>query len=119
MKRFLQVLFILQFIGIVTYTLYVGTHEGWDLVSVFFGDLVAMKWPGQFNFNFLNYLLLSGIWIAWRHRFSAIGIILGLIASVLGILFFAPYLLVISIQAKGDAKQILLGDRRSIQGNHI
>ena len=58
----------------------------------------------------LNYLILSGLWIAWRHRFSTTGIVLGLIASVLGILFFAPYLLFVSILADGDTKKIVLGE---------
>lgn len=111
MTKFLQLLFIAQFIGIVIYTVYVGTHDGWDLASVFFGDLSSLSWAGQFNFDFLNYLVLSGIWIACRHKFSFTGVILGVIASILGILFFAPYLFFASINAKGDAKKMLLGEQ--------
>lgn len=113
MTRFLQLLFIAQFIGIAIYTVYVGTHKGWDLASVFFSDLSSLNWAGQFNFDFLNYLVLSGIWIAWRHKFSFTGIISGVIASILGILFFAPYLFFVSINTKGETKKILLGEHYS------
>lgn len=109
--KFLNIFFVFQFIAILAYTLYAGMNNGWDLISVFFGDLTALNWPGQFNFDFLNYLILSAIWVAWRHQFSLLGILLGTIASVLGILFFAPYLLYHSIKSKGSTKKLLLGDR--------
>ncbi|MEQ8674582.1 MAG: hypothetical protein RLP44_23740 [Aggregatilineales bacterium] len=111
--RALQGLLIAMTIGIVAYTLVAGLEYGWNLVAIFVEELTALTWQGQFTFDFVCYLVLSALWVAWRHNFNAIGIALGLVASVAGILFFAPYLLVVSLQAKGDMKQLLLGEQRA------
>jgi hypothetical protein len=89
------------------------TRHGIDLVSVFLSAIGAVDWPGQFDLDFLGLLLLSGLWVAWRHDFSARGLGLGLLATVGGSLFLAAYLLVVSIQASGRMKEILLGARRA------
>ncbi|MEM6349046.1 MAG: hypothetical protein AAF927_34485 [Bacteroidota bacterium] len=106
----LRGLWVLQLIGITVLTIFAIRAEGWDLLSIFFGDIKAMNWSGQFNFDFSCYLVLSGLWIAWRHRFSIGSILLGVAASILGILLFAPYLIWASYQAKGDVKVLLLGE---------
>lgn len=59
--------------GLGAYTLAVGLDQGWNLLPVFFGDMAAMTWPGQFNADFMTFLSLSGLWIAWRHHFSVGG----------------------------------------------
>jgi hypothetical protein len=66
-----------------------------------------------FNFDFLTFLGLSGIWVAWRHQFSAGGIALAVLAFFGGMVFLAPYLLYASVQAGGEAKVLLLGKGRS------
>ena len=33
-----------------------------------------MTWPGQFNFDFFGFLILSATWTAWRNQFSALGV---------------------------------------------
>lgn len=91
-----RTLLVAMFLGIVTYTGIVAGQYGWDLLTPFFGGILSLTWPGQFHYDFTCYLVLSGLWIAWREKFSARGILLGAIASVLGILFFAPYLLWLS-----------------------
>ncbi len=106
----LRGLWVLQLVGILVFTFFAVSAEGWNLLSVFVENLTAMNWSGQFNYDFACYLVLSGIWIAWRHRFSVGGILLGIAASILGILLFAPYLIWASYQAKGDIKVLLLGD---------
>lgn len=108
MKAF-RILLVIFFIGICVYTIIAGANNGWNLFKVFVDNLTAFSWSGQFNFDFSTYLILSGIWVAWREDFTPKGIVLGLIASVLGILFFAPYLLIISFQENGEMKTILLG----------
>ncbi|MDA0267158.1 MAG: hypothetical protein O2890_03945 [Cyanobacteria bacterium] len=108
-----RTLLIVMFVGIVAYTLIVGVTQGWNLIPVFFGDLAAMTWPGQFNFDFTCFLVLSGLWIAWRHQFSPGGVALGLIATVGGILVVAPYLLLATFQASGDMPVLLLGQKRT------
>lgn len=113
MEKALRVLLVLQFLGIIIYTGYAVGNEGWNLFPIFLDNLQTLNWSGQFNFDFMNYLVLSGIWVAWRENFSAQGIVLGAIASVLGILFFAPYLLIASLKAKGNAKALFLGQQRA------
>lgn len=107
--RVFHLLLFFFFAGIIVYTVVAGLNHGWDLVSVFFGELSAFSWSGQFNFDFLCYLSLSAIWTAWREKFSGRAIFLAVIALVFGILFFAPYLLYLSVKAKGDVRVLLLG----------
>ncbi len=107
--RALLVVMILTLLG---YTGLVLMERGADLFSVFFGDVAAVTWAGQFDLDFSCFLLLSGLWLAWRHHFSTSGLVLGLLAPVLGILLVAPYLLIVSLQAKGDVKELLIGKAR-------
>ncbi|MBD3662453.1 hypothetical protein [Sulfitobacter aestuariivivens] len=94
---------------LATYTLIVVFREGTGLVAVFFGDLISVTWRGQFNLDFACYLMLSALWVAWRSGFKAAGIFTALIASVVGMLFFAPLVLVYASRASGDLKKLLLG----------
>jgi hypothetical protein len=106
--KFLLVVMALLVLG---YTGLAMQKEGSDLFSVFFANIKAMGWNGQFNLDFACYLLLSGLWIMWRNRFSGTSILIGLIASILGIVFFAPYLLSCLYHAKGDLKMMLIGNK--------
>jgi hypothetical protein len=49
-------------------------------MPIFFGHMIATNWPGQFNFDFKKFVLLSGLWVSWRHHFSMGGIALGIAA---------------------------------------
>ena len=102
-------------IMIVGYTLVTISNHGFDLMPVFFGDMAAMAWPGQFNLDFFTFLLLSGIWVSWRHQFSPAGLLLGLVAVLGGMLFLSIYLLAASFQTQGNVKALLLGEARSRQ----
>lgn len=103
------------FLVIAGYTLVVASNHGWDLLSVFFGDIAKMEWPGQFNLDFTCLLLLSGLWVGWRHRFSAAGVALGLVAVFGGALFLSAYLLVASVRARGDVRALLLGETERVR----
>ena len=107
-----RILLIMMIISILGYTVTVGFTHGWDLFSVFFVDMLAMTWPGQFNFDFMCLLMLSGLWLAWRHRFSPAGIVIGMLGLFGGTLFLAPYLLIVSFKANGQINEILLGPCR-------
>lgn len=100
------------FLTILIYTLIVGFEHGWGLVPLFFGEIQAMTWQGQFNLDFMTFLLLSGIWVMWRHKFSPAGIGLGLIAIFGGMAFLSVYLLIVSFKAEGDTRAMLLGVSR-------
>ncbi|GBF51241.1 hypothetical protein LPTSP4_27730 [Leptospira ryugenii] len=110
---FFRILLTGMFLGITAYTAIASQSYGWDLLTPFFQGLISLTWPGQFHFDFSCYLLLSGLWIMWRNQFSPQSIALGLVASVLGILFFAPYLIWLSFQNSGNIKGILLGKNQS------
>ncbi len=102
---------VVQFLVVTIYTLIVVANVGPNLFPAAINGVQAMDWQGQFNLDFLTFVLLAGLWIAWRHNFTPLGIVLGLCIFG-GMIYFAVYLLVISFQTNGDMKQILLGQER-------
>jgi hypothetical protein len=94
---------------IVLFTVAAIADGGIDLITPFLTPILALNWQGQFNIDFSCYLVLSGIWMAWRGGFSSGSIALGVVTPPLGILFFAPYLLYLVGKTKGDPRRLLLG----------
>jgi len=107
-----RTLLVLMFAVLATYTVLVIGTEGWNLLGVFFADMAKMQWPGQFNLDFMLMLTLSGLWVAWRHQFSAAGLGLGVLAFFGGALFLSLYLFVQIWRNKGDMKVVLIGPGR-------
>ena len=71
-------LFLVAVIATVgAYTTVTIANHGMGLYPIFFGDIAEMAWPGQFNLDFLFFLIFSGFWVAWRHEFSVAGLVLG------------------------------------------
>jgi hypothetical protein len=105
-----------MFVVLAGYTASVVAEHGMGLLQVFFGDMAAVGWPGQFNLDFMFLLTLSALWVAWRHRFTSAGLVLGLLALLGGSLFLTAYILVVSGQAKGDMRKVLLGKARAAVG---
>lgn len=101
---------VMLLIAVGGYTIAVSLTQGMNLLPVFFGAMGTLTWQGQFNADFLGMLSLSAIWVAWRHRFTPVGLLLGLLALNLGVLFLAVYLLVQSFRAANGAA-LLTGDR--------
>lgn len=108
-----RVFLVIVWTAVVAYTAVTIAQDGWNFFPTYFGDLAEMKWRGQFDADFTGFLMLSAIWVMWRHHFSATGILLGLIASIGGIVFLAAYLLIASFQMNGDITALLLGERRT------
>ena len=108
-RLFLCVLFV----SLLIYTLFTISNHGWNLLPVFFGNMKAMTWPGQFNFDFFGFLLLSGLWVSWRNNYTPTGIVLGSVAVFGGILFLSAYLLYLPFQTKGDTKLMIMGKNRT------
>ncbi|MFN0119736.1 MAG: hypothetical protein ACKV2V_04465 [Blastocatellia bacterium] len=106
---------ILALACLAGYTLMVGINHGWNLLPIFFANIAEMTWSGQFNLDFMTFLGLSGIWVAWRHQFTGGAIAPGLVALFGGMMFLAPYLLWASVQAGGDVKILLPGKERAGQ----
>jgi hypothetical protein len=90
----------------------IGDH-GLNLLSYFFGDMLKLGWPGQFNLDFMFMLSLSGLWTAWRNEFSGAGLALAVLAFLLGAPFLSAYLLVLLAQTNGDLRVVLLGKARA------
>lgn len=101
-------------ICVSAYTSVVIIEHGWNLFPVFFGDMFAMNWAGQFNADFTCFLTLSGLWLAWRHKFTPMGIVLGIFGFFGGIMVLAPFLLYTSFKEKGNISKLLLGDRQTL-----
>jgi len=108
-----RIVLTIFFLTILSYTGFVIFNHGWNLLPIFFYDISAMTWQGQFNVDFTCFLMLSGLWLAWRHKFSPVGFILGVLGFFGGIMVLSPYLLYVSLKAKGDMKIVLLGEKRS------
>ncbi|CAN0570226.1 MAG TPA: hypothetical protein DD808_05545 [Halieaceae bacterium] len=106
-----RLLLIVILISLSGYTAVVVASHGLNLLPVFFGDMAKMAWPGQFNFDFMCFLLLSATWVMWRNEFSPLGMVLGILAFFGGALFLSIYLLVLTFQDSQSIQRILIGDR--------
>ena len=90
----IRTLLVVMLIAVVIYTIPVVINDGLSpLLPTFFGNILAMTWPGQFNFDFSSFLILSATWTAWRNQFSATGLGFVLITLFGGIPFLTTYLL--------------------------
>ncbi len=108
-----RIFMVVIFVAIAAYTSVTIFNHGWNLIPIFFGDMQTMAWPGQFNFDFMTFLLLSGLWVSWRNDFSISGCLLGVVAVFGGMLFLSLYLFIVSIQCKGNVAELLLGRSRA------
>jgi hypothetical protein len=114
---FFRILLVLMLAALSACTALVIANHGWNLLPVFFGDMASMAWPGQFNFDFMGFLVLSALWTAWRHHFSPLGLMLGVFALFGGMMFLTIYLLIVSREGGGDASVLLLGAKRAAAKN--
>ena len=106
-RLFLGVLWLL----ILFVTIRAMGGEGWAGTDHFVADMMAHSWRAQFNTDFSAHLLLMGLWVAWRNKFSVAGFVLAFFCAMGGGLVSLIYLLVLSFIHKGDAKAVLLGRR--------
>ena len=109
-RMFLVAIFTIM----VIYTVPVVMNHGLNLVPIFFGDIFKMEWPGQFNLDFLGFLLLSAFWTAWRGNFSIGGLGLAVLALFFGIPFLTAYLLVLSFRCNGNIQVMMMGELRAL-----
>jgi len=100
-------------ITVVGYTVPVVVEHGVGLLPIFFGAMVEMGWPGQFNLDFMGFLTLSATWLAWRHHFSPGGVALGALGFFGGVPVLTVYLFVASLREGADAATLLLGPARA------
>jgi len=65
------------------------------------------------NFDFMCFLMLSAIWVAWRNHFTAKGLGLAVLAFFGGMFFLSIYLLILSFRSNGNIESVLLGPSRA------
>jgi hypothetical protein len=107
----LRTYLIAAWLVLVIYTGLVISDHGLNLLPIFFADMAKLGWPGQFNLDFMILLTLSALWTAWRNGFSPVGLGLAILAFFGGAGFLLPYLLILSIQTKGNVRHMLTGRR--------
>jgi hypothetical protein len=105
----LRIVLIAMILIVAALTVLAVARDGIDLLTPFVSPILALGWQGQFNVDFTCYLVLCGIWMAWRTGFTRGGIALGILAPPLGILFLAPYLLYLTRNTGGASRRLLLG----------
>jgi hypothetical protein len=105
----LRIVLVVHLALLTAYTAIVVGNHGINLFPAFFGDIAAMGWAGQFNFDFIGFLVLSALWTAWRNSFSPLGLLLGVVAFFGGMAFLSIYVLILSLHAR-DIQDILLGN---------
>ena len=111
--RGFRILLGIIFLVIFVYTVPVVLNDPTGLFPTFFGDMAQVAWPGQFNLDFLGFLVLSALWTMWRNEYSGTGIGLGVVAFFFGAPFLTAYLLFLSFKHDGDIKVMLLGPGRA------
>lgn len=107
-----RTLLISMFLALLGYTAVVISQQGFGLLAVFIGNLQQLNWSGQFNLDFSFMLMISALWVMWRHRFSGVGVMLGLVALVGGVLFLSTYLFIQSFRLNGKMVPLLIGPQR-------
>ena len=107
----LKGLLIIQTVGLFIYTIIAIQNDGGNFLARALEFATSLTWMGQFALDFQCYLVLSALWIAWRNKFSIKSILIAVIAMILGIIVFAPYLLFLLTKEKGNLKRVLIGDR--------
>ena len=110
-----RALLVTLWVCIAVYTAIVVAEYGLNLFPYFFGDMMKLGWPGQFNLDFTCMLALSALWTAWRNEFSGAGLALGALAFFGGAWFLTTYLLVLVAQSQGNLREILVGKARASQ----
>jgi len=108
-----RILLVALLLTLGGYTALVIARHGLDLLPIFFGDIAKVGWSGQFNLDFLCFLTLSALWTAWRNAFSPAGWLLAVVAFFGGAGFLLPYLLLLTLRARGDMATVMLGRPRA------
>jgi hypothetical protein len=110
-QTFLKGLLIIQTLGLLLYTIIAIQNDGGNFLARAIEFITSLMWKGQFALDFQCYLILSALWVAWRNKFSVNSIVIAVVAMILGIIVFAPYLLYLLSKEQGDLKRVLIGNR--------
>ncbi|NLR73057.1 hypothetical protein HGI47_19495 [Novosphingobium sp. ERN07] len=106
-----RIYLVMAWCALVAFTAVVMANHGSDLLPVFFGDIAAGGWPGQFNADFTTMLALSALWCGWRGKWTPLALGHAVLAFVGGGVVLMATLLVLHIRHHGDMRKVLLGAR--------
>lgn len=106
-----RIYLVIVWLALTIFTFVVMANHGTGLFPIFFADIAAGAWPGQFNADFTTLLALGGLWCAWRGQWSPAALAHGLLAFVGGGVVLMATLLVLHIRHRGDMRKVLLGAR--------
>ena len=98
-----------MFIVLAIYAVILIANGEFDFITPILTALFVVSWQGHINLDFMMFLTLAGLWIAWRSGFTASGIALGLFTVCSGMLFFSVYLAYQLSRCDNDPRQLLLG----------
>jgi hypothetical protein len=105
-----RIFLVLAWIAVLVVTVQAVGSQGLGAAGdMFFADLTSGTWHAQFGADFAGHLLLMAAWVAWRHKFSILGCVLGVLCVLGGGFISFMYILVASITAKGNVTGLLLG----------
>lgn len=107
-----RLLLIVMFVVVAGYTVLIVPNHGFAVVPTAIAGIQAMDWQGQFNLDFITFVVLAGLWIAWWHEFSLVGLVLAL-GITGGMIYLALYLLILSFMTNGDVVEMLIGSKRA------
>lgn len=120
--KVLRVFLVASTVLIYAVTLLATASQGINWPAIALNDLVALNWRSQFDTDFLVYLILTAVWIAWREGLTTKGYAFAFLNIFLGGMFGFPYLLWATYQANGDPTLVLLGvhasQRRDSEGSN-
>lgn len=104
-----RIILVAAWAVVLYFTILPLSSEGLSAANdVFAADLSASNWRTQFDVDLLSHMLLAGIWVAWRQKFSLAGILLGLLC-IGGSLFTLIYVLALTLVHKGDLNKVVMG----------
>ncbi len=90
-----DLLLLALLLPLLAYTTLVTQDHGLGLIPLFFAAIGERNWQGQFNFDFLGFLILSACWSAWRFGYGLKGWGLATLAFFGGIPYLTVTLLVL------------------------
>lgn len=98
-------------IAIVVVTVAAAAELGLPAAASTFLHELHHSWRMQLDSDLEIHLILAACWMIYHEQSMLIGVACAVAALVLGALFTAPYILIASFRARGDAAAVLIGTR--------
>ncbi|HZF94090.1 MAG TPA: hypothetical protein VEZ20_04365 [Allosphingosinicella sp.] len=106
-----RLLLVAGWLSIAAVTLWALFELGLLALPQTFAADLSHPWRAQLYLDLELQLLVFAAWTVWRERSLGVGLACAAATMLLGALFTLPYLLALSIRAKGDVRRLLLGSR--------